>query len=201
MQFEFFLETLDSINERICRIFSHPASQQDPCDEPGLHDLLNLTARNLTEVAAVQLESCLSESWDQLTHHVNHRDFLEYRADKLANANDRTKFDQPAPDTVREEGARLAQPVVTVNTRYLTNAQIKEANWQIQERARLAELERLRQSNENHEKEQLMIEKRRAREDAAALAAAKNKKKGGKKKDEGRKTLPAKAAAEKAGKK
>ena len=138
LQFGLFLETLDSVNERICRTFSHPASQQDPCDEPGLHGLLNLTARNLTEVAAVQLESCLSESWDQLTHHVNHHAFLEYRSGKLANANDRTKFDQPAPDMVREEGARLAHPVVTVNTRYLTNAQIKEANWQIQERAQVS---------------------------------------------------------------
>ncbi|OQV13939.1 hypothetical protein BV898_11821 [Hypsibius exemplaris] len=182
-EFQFFLETLDSINERVKRVFCNdPKNIEEEWEDqsiPGLRGLLSLTRQNILKMAEDNLFSVLSQPWSHLKEHVYHRDFLEYRAGKLSKTNDRTRFDHPPRDSIRDEAKRRARLLPsTVNVNYLTNAQVKQANWQMMERSRLAELDRLKLAYQKDEDERQMIEKRRLREDAQAALADKAKGKG-----------------------
>ncbi|GAV06929.1 hypothetical protein RvY_16837 [Ramazzottius varieornatus] len=174
-EFEYFIDVMQALNRRIGQTFGTIYEDESFLENhPGLPELLELTARNIIEVCSHVIPSVMSAPWESLQDHVEHRDFLEYRSKKLPHANDRTIFDQPILDKI-EERRQLTLAIPKANVRYLTSAQIKEANWQLKERARLAELHRLKVAEQKDAEEKAMLEAREAREKAAKGAAEKKK--------------------------
>ena len=88
-------------------------------------------------------------SWDKLQLLVEEAHFLEYRALKIPPNNNRVLFDT-ACDVMNTE--RMRAPTPQPHPRFLTNAQFKAANKQILERARMAELARLKETRKEAEK-------------------------------------------------
>jgi hypothetical protein len=93
---------------------------------------------------------------------------------KVANDNDRTKFDQPESSLIKKEEG-LAKLPPDLNLHYLTNAQVKDANWLMKELFRLNEFDRLRLANQKDAKENILIERKKAREEAVTALAATSK--------------------------
>ncbi|XP_055353309.1 uncharacterized protein LOC129599180 [Paramacrobiotus metropolitanus] len=150
-------------------------------EHPGIDGLLDLTALTLHRVEEGQLAPFFNRNWAVLRDLVEDVEFLEYRGGKLPSTNNRLVFDSgPAHPKAEEaellaEGEAIPGMALPLNPRFITHAQIKEANWRMMERSRMAELARLKQAAAEFEADR----KAQARAEAklaAAQAATKSKK-------------------------
>lgn len=133
-EFKHFTEILQTINIRIGKLAGTTLDDEELATAcPGVEGLLDLVEKNIKLIAG-RLPDYFRRDWDTMKEVVNDSEFLKYRASKLPSSNNRITF-----EAVNE---RPESPVF--NPKFVTNAQFKQANEQILERARQAEAARLR---------------------------------------------------------
>ncbi|XP_055345577.1 uncharacterized protein LOC129593345 [Paramacrobiotus metropolitanus] len=147
-EFTSFMEILFALNQRVAQLDNTTTNTQYLREHPGLEGLLDLTVSSLQRV----VEQCkyFHREWGALRQLVDDPGYLEYRQRKLPAVNNRVLFDS---------GPLRRRSTPVFNEHFITNAQLKDANMELLERARLAEVARLKAADLEAEREKAHHEK------------------------------------------